>query len=35
MILAYNDIDIPKCWQHKPELKNTYNETVAMIYAKK
>ena len=34
MILTYNDIIVPKEWYHKPEIKNKYGNTIAMIYAK-
>ena len=34
MILAKNGKDIPKEWQHDPELKNNYGNTVAMILAR-
>ena len=33
MILAYNNIDIPKEWEHDPTLRNNYGYTVAMILA--
>ena len=33
MILAYNNINIPKEWQHVPTLRNNYGQTVAMILA--
>lgn len=35
MILAINNIDIPECWYHKPEIQNKYGKTVAMIYIDK
>ena len=36
MILAYNRMkDIPKEWEHKPELKNNKGNTVAMLMAYK
>ena len=31
MILAYNNIDIPKQWHHDPNIRNEYGYTVAMI----
>lgn len=31
MILAWNNIEIPKEWEHRPELQNKYGMTVAMI----
>lgn len=34
MILAINNIDIPKEWYHKPELTNRYGMTVALYQAK-
>ena len=30
MILACNNIDIPKEWEHDPNIKNKYGMTVAM-----
>ena len=35
MILAINNIDIPKEWYHKPELTNSYGITVAMYMARR
>ena len=28
MLLAYNNKDIPKEWEHDPNIKNKYNNTV-------
>ena len=33
MYLAEHGIIPPKEWQHDPNLKNNYNDTVAMILA--
>ena len=35
MRLADNEILPPKEWQHDPNIKNNYGETVAMILASK
>ena len=35
MILAINNINIPKEWEHISELKNKYGYTVALLYASK
>lgn len=33
MLLAQNEINIPKEWEHKSELQNYDGNTVAMIIA--
>ena len=35
MKLAKYNIDIPKYWEHDPELKDYYGDTVAMLLASK
>lgn len=30
MILALNNMEIPKQWKHNPEIKNKYGFTVAL-----
>ena len=34
MILACNNINIPKEWHHNPEFKNKYDYTVALYMAR-
>lgn len=34
MILSINNIEIPQCWYHKPEIQNCYGYTVALYQAK-
>ena len=34
MILAWKGNEIPKEWEHKPEIQNKYGMTVAMIMSK-
>ena len=34
MILAINNIDIPQCWYHNPEITNKYGYTVALYMAR-
>ena len=33
MLLALNNIDIPECWYHKPELQSNNKQTVAFLQA--
>ena len=34
MILAINNIDIPQCWYHNPEITNKYGYTVALYMSR-
>lgn len=34
MILAINNIEIPKEWYHDPNITNNYNDTIADILIK-
>ena len=35
MILAIDNIEIPEQWEHKPNIKNKYGYTAALLYASK
>lgn len=35
MWLVENDVEVPKCWEHDPDIRNKYGDSVGILIARK